>query len=205
MDNYEYIIASLPVLRQEDVKSDSLDAAGIVEEIRGQLSERDRAELDLLLEGYDPEHLDADFYRKALRDRSRFVRDWFSFDLDLRNTTVGFLNEQFGREDDLDKIFLPDVRGEEEEFPEEEAASRILTGGDILQREQGLDDLRWRKIDELTQMDWFNLDAILGFVARLKIIDRWLQLDPDSGRALFRRLVDEIRTTYDNKKQNITI
>ena len=54
-------------------------------------------------------------------------------------------------------------------------------------------------------MDYFDLDAILGYVARLKIIDRWLQLDPDSGRALFRRLVEQIRSTYDNKKNNDTI
>ena len=57
----------------------------------------------------------------------------------------------------------------------------------------------------MTLLDSLDLEVILGFVAKLKIIDRWLQLDPDSGRALFRRLVDDIRSTYDNKKQNLTI
>ena len=82
---------------------------------------------------------------------------------------------------------------------------KVLACGDILKRERGLDDLRWQKIDELTVLDVFDIEAILGYVAKLKIIDRWLQLDPDSGRALFRRLVDDIRSTYDNKKQNLTI
>ena len=66
MDNYEYIIASLPVLRPEDARDDKLDAAALVEEIRGQLSARDEAVLDLLLSGYDPEQLDAAFYTRAL-------------------------------------------------------------------------------------------------------------------------------------------
>ena len=38
---------------------------------------------------------------------------------------------------------------------------------------------------------------------RLKITDRWLKLDEKTGKELFRKLVDEIRSTYDNKKQNL--
>jgi hypothetical protein len=203
MDNYEYIVASLPVLRQEDTRTDSLDAGELVDQIREQLSGPDQAVLDLLLSGYDPEQLTEDFYKQMLRHKNRFLREWFRFDLDLRNATVGYLNKQLHRAPDHDKILL---EGREvEEFPEQEDASRILNGTDILQRERGLDDLRWRKIDEITLMDYFDLETLLGYAAKLKIIDRWLQLDPDSGRALFRRMVDEIHATYDNKKQTITI
>ena len=203
MDNYEYIIASLPVLRPEDARDDKLDAAALVEEIRGQLSARDEAVLDLLLSGYDPEQLDAAFYTRALAHKDRFIREWFSFDLDLRNTTVAYLNDQLGREKGQDQILL-EGRGDAE-FPERAKADAILHGTDILDRERGLDELRWRKIDEITLMDYFDIEVILGFVCKLKIIDRWLQLDPESGRALFRKLVEDIRSTYDNKKQNITI
>ena len=203
MDNYEYIVASLPVLRQEDSRTDNLDAGELVDQIREQLSGPDQAVLDLLLSGYDPEQLTEDFYKQMLRHKTRSTREWFRFDLDLRNATVGYLNKQLHRAPDHDKILL---EGREvEEFPELEDASRILNGTDILQRERGLDDLRWRKIDEITLMDYFDLETLLGYAAKLKIIDRWLQLDPDSGRALFRRMVDEIHATYDNKKQNITI
>ena len=203
MDNYEYIVASLPVLRQEDSRTDSLDAGELVDQIREQLSGPDQAVLDLLLSGYDPEQLTEGFYKQMLRHKNRFLREWFRFDLDLRNATVGYLNKQLHRAPDHDKILL---EGREvEEFPELEDASRILNGTDILQRERGLDDLRWHKIDEITLMDYFDLETLLGYAAKLKIIDRWLQLDPDSGRALFRRMVDEIHSTYDNKKQNITI
>jgi len=203
MDNYEYIVASLPVLRPEDSRTDNVNAEALIAEIREQLSERDRAVLDQLLAGYDPEQLTEDFYRQNIRHKNRFLRDWFRFDLDLRNATVAYLNHQLHRAPDHDKILL--AEREEEEFPELEAATRILRRTDILERERGLDDLRWRKIDEITLMDYFDLETLLGYAAKLKIIDRWLQLDPDSGRALFRRMVDEIRSTYDNKKQTMKI
>ena len=206
MDNYAYIIASMPVLRPDDDKADKADklvAQDLLDEIREQLSARDAAVLDQLLEGYDPEKLDAEFYRKALQHRNRFIRDWFRFDLNLRNLTVSYINDSLGRQEGQDQVKL---EGQEtEEFPEAVAAREVLNCGDILARERGLDELRWKKIDDLTVLDSLDLEVVLGFVAKLKIIDRWLQLDPDSGRALFRRLVEDIRSTYDNKKQNITI
>ena len=203
MDNYAYIIASMPVLHLEDDKADNLVAQELLDEIRGQLSARDTAVLDQLLEGYDPEKLDANFYQKALQHRNRFIREWFSFDLNLRNATVAYLNDSLARPEGTDMIRLEER--ETAEFAEAEAVQNVLNCGDILRRERGLDDLRWRKIDELTILDVFDIEAILGYAAKLKIIDRWLQLDPDSGRALFRRLVEDIRSTYDNKKQNIAI
>lgn len=60
----------------------------------------------------------------------------------------------------------------------------------------------WQKIDEITISDVFDIEFILGFLAKLNIIGRWLKLDPETGRTMFRQLVDDIRKTYDNKKQN---
>ena len=53
----------------------------------------------------------------------------------------------------------------------------------------------WAKADELVQMHIFDVDIILAFIAKLKIADRWNKLDPESGREMFRRLVQEIRNT----------
>ena len=203
MDNYAYIIASLPALQPEDDSTWNISARDLIEEIRGQLSARDTAVLDVLLEGCDPDRLDAEFYGKALRHDNRFIRDWFRFDLDLRNTVVSYLNDSLGRPDEEDMVLLEGR--ETEEFYELDDAKHVLNGADILKREKGLDELRWSKIDDLTMLDSLDLELILGYVLKLKIIDRWLQLDPESGRELFRKLVEDIRSTYDNKKQNLTI
>ena len=69
----------------------------------------------------------------------------------------------------------------------------ILEGGDILARERGLDDFYWKSADELTVLDVFDLDVILAFVVKLKLVERWLRLDEATGRELFRKLVKEIK------------
>lgn len=189
MNNYEYLIACLPVLNQDDRK-ESLDAEALVEEIKGQCSKGDRELVDFLLEGHDPERLNAEFYRKAAKSGNAFIRDFFAYDLLVRNTKVEYLNKVLGREEGLDVISQ-----EDDSLDGKEEIRAVLATEDILARERGLDDLMWKRIEDLTIMHVFDMDVILGFTAKLKIIDRWLRLDPETGRILFRKLVEEIRNT----------
>ena len=189
MNNYEYIIAALPVL-QPDFRG-SLDSEAILEDIRSQLSTRDNSILDMLLEGWEPDKLDEDFYRKAASSGSPFIRDYFAYDLQMRNAKVAWLNKVLRRPEGQDVVpFGP------EDFDDLPKVEAVLDTDDILGRERGLDDLLWQKIDELTVMDVFDLDVILGFAAKLKIVDRWLKLDEASGRELFHKLVKEIKENY---------
>lgn len=201
MNNYEYIVAGLPVLQQGPAQGSHDSAARILSSIREQLSARDNELVDLLLSGYESENLNADFYSRALNHRNRFIREFFSYDLDLRNVKVEYLNKSLGRPADMDTV-VPAGR-EDESFEGRQEVMAVLENGDILRRERGLDDLMWKRIDEITVMDVFDIEAILGFIAKLKIIDRWDRLDPETGRELFRKLVEEIRSTYDNKKNNM--
>ena len=196
MNNYEYIVASLPVITS-DFRED-IDYKGVIAEIRSQLSKKDEAVLDTLLDGFDADKLDAEFYRRALSSPDKFIRDYFSYDLDVRNTRVEFLNKALGRPEGMD-IMVLDQEAEPVEFEGYRQVMAVLEGSDILARERGLDDLMWEKIDEIVGLQVFTLDAILGFAAKLQIIARWLRLDPGTGRELFRKLGDEIR----NNKNSI--
>ena len=191
MNNYEYIIACLPVIDTESDRSAVPDADAIIAEIRERCSESDRTVVDFMLKGYDSESLGEEFYTRALSHSSRFIREYFSFDLDVRNTKVEYLNKALGREPGKDLVVISGR--EDRDFEMKGEVEAVLSGTDILLKERGLDDLMWARAEELTIMEVFTLDAILGFVARLKIIDRWLKLDPDSGREMFRRLVEQIR------------
>lgn len=201
MDNYEYIIAGLPALQQAPTGASHADADRIMASIREQLSEKDNALVDLLLSGWDAESLDSAFYLKALNHRNHFIREYFAYDLNLRNLKVEYLNKSLGRPEDMDIVRLEGMDGSD--FEGRQEIMSVLEGADILKRERGLDDLMWKKIEEITIMDVFDIEVILGFIARLKIIDRWDKLDPDTGNELFRKLVEEIRATYDNKKNNL--
>ena len=191
MNNYEYLIASLPVITSDVSDSGRISVSRLIEEIRALSSDKDNSLIDTLLSGYEEENFTPEFYRSMLNHPNGFLREFFRFDLNLRNAKVRFLNESFGRPYDKD-IFLED----EGEFAEEDEVHRIMYGPNLVSREKGLDALIWKKIDELNTFDYFNVSAVLGYIAKLKIIDRWLSLDEETGRDMFRKLVEEIRGTF---------
>lgn len=194
MNNYTYIVSSLPVIVRDRVSADDIRTDAVIEEIRSQLSASDCAVLDFTLGGFDPDNLCEDFYRKAAASPVRFVREYFGFDLNLRNAKTRYLNTSLGKPSAQDTIVLDG--NEDGEFEEEKEVDAILNGKDILARERGIDDLYWQKIEDITTFDYFDLDVILGFVARLKIVDRWLRLDEEAGREYFRSLVSQVRSTF---------
>lgn len=201
MNNYEYIIAGLPVLQHGTGRGSGVDAEGILAEIRSQLSSRDSALLDFLLSGFEGDNLDADFYAKALKSRNRFIRSYFAYDLNLRNAKVEWINRTLSRPEGQD-VLSPDGSQWTPEFEGRAEIDAVLSGSDILGRERGLDELMWQRIEEITLSDLFDIELILAFAAKLKIVDRWEKLDPETGQKFFRKLVQDIRATYDNKKNS---
>lgn len=200
MNNYYYIVASLPVLSHEWKPGEQTPDI-IRHEILEQCSEKDCRTIGMLEKGFTDENLTEDFYRQALTDKNRFIREYFRFDLDVRNAKVRYLNEALGRDPKKDVIIL-DEEDSRDGFEEASRLDTILHGKDILERERGIDDLMWEKIDEMTTYDYFDIEAILGFLAKLHIVERWYILDEKTGREMFRRLVDEVRGTFKGVRFN---
>ena len=73
--------------------------------------------------------------------------------------------------------------------------SALQTDG-ILERERALDDLLWAKAAELVTFDYFDINVVLSFLARMMIAGRWTALDEEAGREMFRKLVKEVRGTF---------
>ena len=150
--------------------------------------------------------LTADFYAKALRHRNKFLREYFRFDLNLRNAKVRYLNAQLGRDPEEDLMTGEDPEAEDVdidgfrftggEFEEALKVENILSGTDLVAREKGLDDILWDKIDSLATFHYFDIEAILAYIAKLRIVTRWLNLDEEAGRDVFRRLMKDVRGTY---------
>lgn len=195
MNNYEYIISSLPAISLDWKFGEGASFETYVDWIKSQLSEADIKVVDRLLDGYKDENLTREFYEAALKDGNRFLKEYYTFDLNVRNGKARFLNKAFERPLDRDTIKL-----ETGEFPEGPRLEEALNAPDLLSRERGLDSLMWDKINEITTFDYFDLEAILGFIARLHIIGRWFALDEKTGREMFIRLVNEVRGTFKGVK-----
>ena len=206
MSNYEYIIASLPYLTVDFQYSGQAGFNSVISDIKRDLDDHDQELVEFLLKGFSEKELDADFYAQALRNRNRFLREYFRFDLNLRNAKVRYLNAQLGREPDQDVMTgedpeAPDVdidgfRFNGGEFEEALKVDNILAGTDLVEREKGLDDILWDKIDSLAVFHYFDIEAVLAYIAKLRIVTRWLNLDEEVGRDVFRRLLKDVRGTY---------
>ena len=197
MANYEYIVASLPDITT-GWKFGDKGPQDYIEEIVSLCSEKDRELIGFLMSGYMDENLNAEFYANALAHKDRFISEYFRFDLNIRNAKVKYLNKALGRPADKDLVLY----ASDEEFEEAADIETILNTGDILSRERGIDDLMWEKINNLTTFNYFDIDAILGFIAKLNIVARWYKLDEQTGREMFKRLVDEVRGTFKGVEYN---
>ena len=210
MSNFEYIISSLPYLTMDFKYAGQAGFNSVISDIKRDLDEKDQGLVEFLLKGFSEKDLNADFYAAALKHRNRFLREYFRFDLNLRNAKVRYLNAQLGREPDQDVMTgedpdAPDVdidgfRFNGGEFMEAAKVDSVLAETDLVVREKGLDDLLWDKIDNLAIFHYFDIEAILAYIAKLRIVTRWLNLDEEVGRDVFRRLLKDVRGTYKGVK-----
>jgi hypothetical protein len=210
MSNFEYIISSLPYLTMDFKYAGQAGFNSVISDIKRDLDEKDQGLVEFLLKGFSEKDLDADFYAAALRQRNRFLREYFRFDLNLRNAKVRYLNAQLGRDPDMDVMTGEDPEAEDVdidgfrftggEFEEALKVDNILAEKDLVSREKGLDDVLWDKIDSLATFHYFDIEAVLAYIAKLHIVTRWLNLDEEVGRDVFRRLLKDVRGTYKGVK-----
>ena len=208
MNNYVYIIAGLPDFTP-DWKQGEKSIDDYLDQVKELLSAKDNSVLDFIMKGFDKEQLGLEFYKEAFAHRLEFIREFFRFDFDVRNQKVRYLNHALGRDAEKDVLKMTDpeaeengIEQEEPEFKESEKLQAILEKNDILSRERGIDDLYWDKIDELTLFDYLNFDRIMGVIVKMMIIRRWLVLDEQTGREMFKKLVDEVRGTFKGVEYN---
>ena len=202
MGNYHYIIAGLPELvLNADNKSFSYDA--IRDSIFYSSSEKDRRLVEWFEFGSDDKNLSSHFYRTAFKSKNRFIRLYFALDLEIRNRKVDFVAGKMERDADQYKILVKndvDLGLTEEQLNK---LSGIFANKNILEKEQMLDKFKWDYINTLNPYGTFDMDVILAFLAKGKLIDRWNKLDRKAGEEMFRKLVDEVRGTFNgigNKK-----
>ena len=210
MSNFEYIISSLPYLTMDFKYAGQAGFNSVISDIKRDLDEKDQGLVEFLLKGFSDKELNADFYAAALKHRNRFLREYFRFDLNLRNAKVRYLNAQLGREPDQDLMTGEDPEAEDVdidgfrftggEFEEALKVDNILADQDLVSREKGLDDVLWDKIDSLATFHYFDIEAVLAYIAKLRIVTRWLNLDEEVGRDVFRRLLKDVRGTYKGVK-----
>lgn len=165
---YYYLVASLPTFAFGDpppcAREEFLAAC------RRELSADDLEELQAFVEG------------DAAKARSAFAQDWYRGDAELRNALVQQRATRLG----VDAAPHLSARGGFNAYALD-AVEDAYAKPHPLEREQELDRYRWALTDELALGHYFDLTALLAYVARLRISERWQSLKDEAGA----RRVDE--------------
>ena len=190
MNNYHYIIAGLPDLVPE-FGSQQFSYNEISAAIRANLSKKDNKLVDWLEFGLQEDNLHHYFYHKAEHSKNNFLSQYFAFDRFLRNVQVSLLSRTLGKESE--KYMMGEIHTENDDYKE---IAKIFEISNLIEREQALDRFRWRKISEINLYHYFDMDVILAFLLKGKIVERWIKLDQAKGAELFEQYVSEVRGTF---------
>ncbi len=203
MGNYHYIIAGLPeLLLNADNKGFAYDA--VRDSIYHSSSEKDRRFIEWFEFGNSEENLTSHFYRAAMQCKNRFIRLYFALDLEIRNRKVDFVSDKLGKKSDNYKMAVNNAIALNLSEEQLSRLNAIFANKNILEKEQLLDKFKWEFISDLNPYGTFDMDVILAFLAKGKLIDRWNKLDRTTGQEMFRKLVDEVRGTFHGIENKIT-
>lgn len=150
------------------------------------------------------------FYEYILNEKNAFVKQWFSFELNLKNvlTAVNCKDFNYSTENQLIKTKDPTIydllrnnRFKPELFEEELSCAEFIfkiaeSDKSMIEKEKMMDNLKWEWLDEHTFFHYFTIEKIIGFLIKLQIIERWIKLDAETGKQLLNKLLNELKTSY---------
>ena len=163
------------------------------------------------------DQLNCFFYEQMIAHPNQFIREWFTFELNLRNLIAGINSRRglqhfdalasereraiasvlIGINDEAEMILrsnAPDF-GLSSQLPWAERVIN-LSRSTLLEFEKGIDLLRWDMLNELTAFSYFSIETIIAFSIKLMMVERWKKLDAQTGKVVLERLVEELHATY---------
>lgn len=148
------------------------------------------------------------WFEELLSTKNDFLREWFTFELNLKNVLLvlaarknglPYEHQIIGNNSVAEIIRKSNARdiGISAEWPWIEKVLQIVETEDILLREKAIDLLRWNYLDELNTFNYFTVEVLMAYYIKLGIIERWLRLDQSTGEEMFRRLLGELKHSYE--------
>jgi len=159
-------------------------------------------------EEVDRKRLTVLYYQYLLDSVNGIVRKWFELELNSKNIFAALNARKYG------------LNVEEEIIQANETAEAVIKSGsrdfglsgdidyienllsifetaDLIKREKALDVFKWEWLDEMTFFEYFTVDRLISYYIKLRMIERWITLDPDTGKELFDKFIAELQKDYE--------
>lgn len=150
------------------------------------------------------DNLTAGYYNYAMNCGNKFISSWFELSLNMNNILVALASRKYkidvaqnvvGDTEVTEALRISGARdfgltGEVEYF---EQLVKITEIDELLEREKKIDAMRWEWLEENTFFHYFTLERVFAFLLKLEMIERWLLLDKERGKELFRSMINSLK------------
>lgn len=148
------------------------------------------------------------FYESVAKHEDKIIRDWFEFDRDLKNIIIALslkkhnlpFREHLIGSNDLTERLNKSVSGDfglGKDYPYFDILARLSEQNDIIEKEKGLDALRWKWIENEIFFEYFTLPRLMGYLIKLHIIYRWIHLSQAVGEKRFKQVLHDLETSFE--------
>ncbi len=146
------------------------------------------------------------FYEEATSIENRFLNEWFTFELDLRNILAAIncrkakesLEEHLICRNEVTDLLL------KSSAPDFTLPSRIHWADELFSiefdniaiSEEKLLRLRLQLLDEMAEPELFNIETVMGVGIALSIVERWCLLDDKTGTEMLKKIIQDLEQNY---------
>lgn len=196
---YECLLAGLPELHTGQHAPISIEA--LDEQLNETVSESDMELIELLRRTPQDEKV----FEDGLKVKNDFLRNWYTFNLDLNNILVAAicrkhkmpLKGQIVGNNEVAETLRED-RGQKDfgltgVVDDYESIMRLLNIDNLQEREKQLDAIRFAWLEENTLFIDFSIENVLAYYLESQMLNRWTKLNPEDGERIFRAMVADMK------------
>ncbi len=169
---------------------------------------------DFFREEEKPERVEAErlltkaYYDHLLSTGNSFLNEYVRNEMNMRNIMTALNGRKFDMDVSADIIGDSDIEhalrksrtrdfGLANDVDNLEALIQIYEMPNLLDRELKMDMQKWNFLDEATFFNYFTIEKVLAFVIKVFIVERWISLDEEKGKELFKQLIKDLENSYE--------
>jgi hypothetical protein len=151
------------------------------------------------------------YYDYLGQSKNQFVHGWSELNLNISNVMIALTCRRngithvpyiVGNNQVAQNLRTSNARDFElpEYFEQFEQMRRIDEETDLMEKEHKIDRLRWTWIDEGTFFNYFTIERVVGYLFKLQMLERWLDLNEEAGQQKFKEIVGNLKKGALNQK-----
>lgn len=144
------------------------------------------------------------YYAYAMKSKNPFIASWFEFNLNINNILAAFAARKYkmnvaevivGDTEVCEMLRTSNARdfGLSETLDYFEPLQRLVETDDLVEREKKVDQLKWKWLEDASFFHYFTVERLFVFLLQLEMIERWVLLDKEKGRELFRQMIQNLK------------